>query len=197
MTLETTGKTQNDLGATIAALGSGDAKGRRDFEAYLDWAKLERDWLEEDELEHLKRAVAFAGKRNRSLVFALERTKPIRPRQHQEAQTPTEQDPKSDLNDREANLGQMARELRALQTSSETVRLEHEQVALKLKTEFSYQTAWERRLERAEDEVRNLRDLVDELVKLTGLAAPRLEKLERRVGFQFLRGSQAKRRASK
>ena len=197
MTLETTGKTQNDLGATIAALGSGDAKGRRDFEAYLDWAKLERDWLEEDELEHLKRAVAFAGKRNRSLVFALERTKPIRPRQHQEAQTPTERDPKSDLNDREANLGQMARELRALQTSSETVRLEHEQVALKLKTEFSYQTAWERRLERAEDEVRNLRDLVDELVKLTGLAAPRLEKLERRVGFQFLRGSQAKRRASK
>lgn len=197
MTLETTGKTQNDLGATIAALGSGDAKGRRDFEAFLDWAKLERDWLEEDELEHLKRAVAFAGKRNRSLVFALERTKPIRPRQHQEAQTPTERDPKSDLNDREANLGQMARELRALQTSSETVRLEHEQVALKLKTEFSYQTAWERRLERAEDEVRNLRDLVDELVKLTGLAAPRLEKLERRVGFQFLRGSQAKRRASK
>ena len=132
MTLETTGKTQNDLGATIAALGSGDAKGRRDFEAFLDWAKLERDWLEEDELEHLKRAVAFAGKRNRSLVFALERTKPIRPRQHQEAQTPTERDPKSDLNDREANLGQMARELRALQTSSETVRLEHEQVALKL-----------------------------------------------------------------
>ena len=197
MTLETTGKTQNDLGATIAALGSGDAKGRRDFEAFLDWAKLERDWLEEDELEHLKRAIAFAGKRNRSLVFALERTKPIRPRQHQEAQTPTERDPKSDLNDREANLGQMARELRALQTSSETVRLEHEQVALKLKTEFSYQTAWERRLERAEDEVRNLRDLVDELVKLTGLAAPRLEKLERRVGFQFLRGSQAKRRASK
>ena len=197
MTLETTGKTQHDLGATIAALGSGDAKGRRDFEAYLDWAKLERDWLEEDELEHLKRAVAFAGKRNRSLVFALERTKPIRPRQHQEAQTPTEQDPKSDLIDREANLGQMARELRALQTSSETVRLEHEQVALKLKTEFSYQTAWERRLERAEDEVRNLRDLVGELVKLTGLAAPRLEKLERRVGFQFLRGNQAKRRASK
>jgi hypothetical protein len=183
--------TQHDLGATIAALGSGDAKGRRDFEAYLDWAKLERDWLTDRELEHLKRAVAFAGKRNRSLAFALERTKPIRPRSNEndDAQPELEK-PVSDAIP--ANLGEMARELQALRASSEAVRLEHEQVALKLKTEFSYQAAWERRLEHAEDEVRALWNLVEELVRLTGLTAPRLEKVERRVGFQFLRRARDK-----
>ncbi len=182
---------QHDLGATIAALGSGDAKGRRDFEAYLDWAKLERDWLTDAELQHLKRAVAFAAKRNRSLAFGLERTKPIRPRSSENKDAQPE--PKHPVSDAiPANLGEMARELQALRASSDAVRLEHEQVALKLKTEFSYQAAWERRLEHAEDEVRALWNLVEELVRLTGLTAPRLEKVERRVGFQFLRRARDK-----
>ncbi len=64
---------QFDLPATITALNAGDVVGRRNFEAYRDWAKLERDWLEPEELAHLERAMEFVRKRNRSLVEALEK----------------------------------------------------------------------------------------------------------------------------
>ena len=173
----------------IAALGSGDAKARRDFEGFIQWAKLERDWITDAELAHLQRGVEFAARRNRTLILGLERTKPV------DVHLPSDQTNTAPRDQPlpPADLAAMARELNALRVSSETVRLEHQQVALKLKTEFAYQAAWERRLEHAEDEVRALWDLVAELVRLTGVTAPRLEKLERRVGFQYLRGKPTKR----
>jgi hypothetical protein len=176
-------QTRHDLEAVMETLNSSDAKARRDFEGFIAWAHLKRDWITDAELEHLKRGVAFAAKRNRSLTLALERTKPVAVTTDTNAAESAESQPPTPP----ADLAAMARELHALRTSSEAVRQGHEQVALKLKTEFSYQAAWERRLEHAEDEVRALWDLVAELVRLTGVTAPRLEKLERRVGFQFLR----------
>lgn len=180
---------RHNLELVIAALGSGDAKARRDFEGFISWAKLERDWITDAELAHLQRGVEFAVRRNRTLSLGLERTKPI------EVHLPSDQ-ASAEPRDQPlppADLAAMARELNALRVSSEAVRSEHEQVALKLKTEFAYQAAWERRLEHAEDEVRSLWDLVAELVRLTGATAPRVEKLERRVGFQYLRGKPTKR----
>ena len=174
---------RHDLEKVIAALGSGDAKARRDFEGFIAWAKLERDWITDAELAHLKRGVEFATRRNRTLTLGLERTKPIDVHQPSD-QTTESRDQPLPL----ADLAAMARELNALRVSSEAVRSEHEQVALKLKTEFAYQAAWERRLEHAEDELRSVWDLVAELVRLTGVTVPRVEKLERRVGFQYLRG---------
>ena len=39
---------QHDLTATINALEIGEAVGRRNFEAFREWAKLDRDWLTAD-----------------------------------------------------------------------------------------------------------------------------------------------------
>ena len=123
------------------------------------------------------------------MALGLERTKPIAVTTGTNGAEPSEKQSQTPP----ADLAAMARELDALRASSETVRQGHEQVALKLKTEFSYQAAWERRLEHTEDEMRALWDLVAELVRLTGVTAPRLEKLERRVGFQFLRGKEGEK----
>ena len=41
---------QFDLEASIIALNVSEVVGRRNFEGYRVWAKLERDWLEPEEL---------------------------------------------------------------------------------------------------------------------------------------------------
>jgi hypothetical protein len=160
---------QHDLEATIAALGAGEVIGRRNFEAYKDWAKLERDWLSNDKLEHLQRAMGFARKHNRSLRDGLERTKaaPIKTRDAKEP----------------SRLGEMARELQALRTISEDSRRHQDALIARLKTEDAYYAAWEARLRRTEEEVLALWNLIDELIRLSSASIPRLEKLEKRVGY--------------
>jgi chromosome segregation ATPase len=164
-----------DLEATIAALSLGEVIGRRNYEGYREWAKLERDWLEIEELEHLKRATSFMRKRNRSLKSSLARTK--------DNADASESAP---ANER-ANLSEMARELRALRAASEVSRGRQDALIARLKTEDTYYAAWERRLRRAEDEMNGLWDVIEELIRLSSASAPRLEKLKKRVGFQFLR----------
>lgn len=61
---------QYDLQATMVALDAGDVVGRSNFEVHHYWAKLERDWLEAEELTHLERAMEFVHNRNRSLPEA-------------------------------------------------------------------------------------------------------------------------------
>lgn len=164
-----------DLEATIEALALGEVIGRRNYEGYREWAKLERDWLEIEELEHLKRATAFMKKRNRSLKSSLERTK--------DNLDASESAP---ANER-ANLSEMARELRDLRAASEVSRGRQDALIARLNTEDNYYAAWERRLRRAEEEMNALWDVIEELIRLSSASAPRLEKLEKRVGFQFLR----------
>jgi hypothetical protein len=163
-----------DLQATIAALNAGDVVGRRNFEAYRDWAKLERDWLEPEELAHLERAMEFVKKRNRSLVEALERTK---------NPSSTIENQPADI----ANLSAMARELRALKQVNDASRRDQKALVARLKAEDVYYDAWEARLRAAEEEFETLWNAVDELIRLSSASAPRLEKLEKRVGFRFLR----------
>ena len=99
-----------DLGASIVALKVGEVVGRRNYEGYRVWAKLERDWIEPEELEHLQRATVFMKQRNRSLNESLERTKnPM-----DDSKPPEKMEP--------ANLTEMIRELRDLRTVSETSR---------------------------------------------------------------------------
>ena len=177
---------QYDLSATITALEIGDNFGRRNFEAYLEWAKLERDWLSIEELEHLKRATKLGRKNNKSLMQCLERTK-----QANESAT----DPSESKDD--SSLSEMARELRALRAVSEASRRDQDALTARLKTEDSYYAAWETRLRRAEEEQNALWDLIEELIRLSSASAPRLEKLERRVGYQFLRGKHSHRAEKK
>ena len=172
-----------DLQAVMLELQAGDIIGRRNYEAYREWAKLERDWLEVSELGHLKRAMVYAKKRNRSLKQSLERTKPNVVR---EANDPP-QEP--------ASLSEMALELRALRTASESSTNHQDALIARLQTEDAYYTAWEVRLRRNEEEVNTLWDIIEELIRLGSASAPRLEKLERRVGYQYLR--QANPQASK
>ena len=160
-----------DLEATIVALGLGEVVGRRNYEAYRAWAKLERDWLEVDELEHLRRAAVYARTHNRSLRNALGITR----------------DPKVDgatepLSE-PASLSEMARELRALHTVSEGARRQQDALIARLKTEDAYYAAWETRLRRSEEELLALWNLLDEIIRLSSVSVPRLEKLERRVGY--------------
>jgi hypothetical protein len=164
-----------DLEGTIAALGAGEVIGRRNFEAYKDWAKLERDALNTDELEHLKRAMQFARKHNRSLRDGLERTKAT--------------ETKARGNKEPSRLGEMARELRALRTVSEDSRRHQDALIARLKTEDAYYAAWEARLRRNEEEVLALWNLIDELIRLSSASIPRLEKLEKRVGYSSRHGS--------
>jgi hypothetical protein len=164
-----------DLSAAITALNAGDVVGRRNFEAYRDWAKLERDWLEPEELAHLERAMEFVKKRNRSLVEALERTQNP---SNTVANQPTDT----------ANLSAMARELRALKQVNDASRRDQKALVARLKAEDVYYDAWEARLRAAEEEFETLWNAVEELIRLSSASAPRLEKLEKRVGFRFLRG---------
>lgn len=160
-----------DLEATIHALGMGEVVGRRNFETYREWAKLERDWLELDELEHLKRATAFARKHNRSLRNGLERTHTATPGEDGQ---PTGEP---------VSLAELARELRALQAVSELARQHRDALVARLRTEDAYYAAWETRLRRTEEEVLALWNLLDEVIRLSSASVPRLEKLEKRVGY--------------
>ena len=47
---------------------------RRNLESYREYAKLEREWLTEAEVEHLKRAITFCEVHKRPLQFGLEQT---------------------------------------------------------------------------------------------------------------------------
>ena len=53
----------------------------------------------------------------------------------------------------------------------------------RLKTEDAYYAAWETRLRRSEEELLALWNLLDEIIRLSSASVPRLEKLERRVGY--------------
>jgi hypothetical protein len=160
-----------DLEETIDALGLGEVIGRRNFEAYREWAKLERDWLEPDELEHLKRGMVLAKKHNRSLRHGLERTK-------------NSENPAKPSNE-PASLIEMIRELQDLRTVSETSREKQDALIARLKTEDSYYATWETRLRRSEEEILALWNLIDEVINLSSASIPRLEKLERRVGYEL------------
>jgi hypothetical protein len=164
---------QFDLEETIDALGLGEVIGRRNFEAYREWAKLERDWLGTDELEHLKRGMVLAKKHNRSLRHGLERTRTL---EDETAPKPSNEP---------ASLTEMIRELRDLRTVSETSREKQDALIARLKTEDSYYATWETRLRRSEEEILALWNLIDEVINLSSASIPRLEKLERRVGYEL------------
>jgi hypothetical protein len=170
----------HDLEATIAALKAGEVIGRRNFEAYKAWAKLERDWLNAEELEHLKRAMGFAKQHNRSLRYGFERTRA------EIELTMSKPEP--------GRLAEMARELTALRVVSEDSRKHQEALIARLKTEDAYYAAWETRLRRSEEEVLALWNIIDELIALSSVSAPRLEKLEKRVGYQQRQGGEEVRR---
>lgn len=162
-----------DLEASIVALDVGEVVGRRNYEGYRVWAKLERDWLEPEELEHLQHATVFMKQRNRSLHESLERTKNLT----EDSKPPEKMEP--------ANLTEMIRELRDLRTVSETSRQHQDALIARLKTEDSYYATWETRLRRSEEEVLALWNLIDEVIRLSSASIPRLEKLERRVGYEL------------
>jgi hypothetical protein len=164
---------QFDLEASIIALNVGEVVGRRNYEGYRIWAKLERDWLEPEELEHLQRATVFMKQRNRSLHESLERTRNL----IDDSKSPEKMEP--------TNLTEMIRELRALRTVSETSRQHQDSLIARLKTEDSYYATWETRLRRSEEEVLALWNLIDEVINLSSASIPRLEKLERRVGYEL------------
>lgn len=162
-----------DLEASIVALNVGEVVGRRNYEGYRVWAKLERNWIEPDELEHLQRATVFMKQRNRSLNESLERTKDLT----DHSKPPEKMEP--------ANLTEMIRELRNLRTVSETSRQHQDALIARLKTEDSYYATWETRLRRSEEEILALWNLIDEVIRLSSASIPRLEKLERRVGYEL------------
>jgi hypothetical protein len=164
---------QFDLEASIVVLDVGEVVGRRNYEGYRVWAKLERDWLEAEELEHLQRATLFMKQRNRSLNESLERTKNLT------------DNPKPPEKLEPANLTEMIRELRDLRTVSESSRKHQDALIARLKTEDSYYATWETRLRRSEEEVLALWNLIDEVINLSSASIPRLEKLERRVGYEL------------
>ena len=152
-----------DLEATITSLGLGEVVGRRNYETYRAWAKLERDYLTADEFEHLRRAAVYARTYNRSLRDALKSTR--------EAKVIEEPEPSSEP----ASLSEMARELRALQTVSEGARQQQDALIARLKTEDAYYAAWETRLRRSEEELLALWNLLDEIIRLSSASVPRLE----------------------
>lgn len=162
-----------DLEASIVALNVGEVVGRRNYEGYRIWAKLKRDWIEPDELEHLQRATLFMKQRNRSLNESLERTRNLT----DDSKPPEKMEP--------ANLTEMIRELRDLRTVSENSRQHQDALIARLKTEDSYYATWETRLRRSEEEILALWNLIDEVIRLSSASIPRLEKLERRVGYEL------------
>ena len=170
---QTTIEQHFDLEASIVALDVGEVVGRRNYEGYRVWAKLERDWLEPEELEHLQHATVFMKQRNRSLHESLERTKNLT----EDSKPPEKMEP--------ANLTEMIRELRDLRTVSESSRQHQDALIARLKTEDSYYATWETRLRRSEEEVLALWNLIDEVIRLSSASIPRLEKLERRIGYEL------------
>jgi hypothetical protein len=195
---------------------------RRNLEGYREYAKLEREWLSETEVEHLKRAIAFCEARKRPLQFGLEQTSDasqaeadtsswsalkrpsggeVKPQPSTvleatkptlEKSEPAKSEPaKSTLAKPErANLSEMARELAQLRVVHRELRSEHErqretfETTLRhLRVEGDYFPAWEARLRNTEEEVAALWDAMDKTQHITQSAAPRLEKIERRVGY--------------
>jgi hypothetical protein len=210
---------------------------RRNLEGYREYAKLEREWLSEAEVEHLKRAIAFCEARKRPLQFGLEqccdpdraeantsswsalkrpsggevklqppsllepaKSKPVKPEQTKsepakpasEKSMPAKSEPEKSLSTKSerANLSEMARELAQLRVVHRELRSEHErqretfETTLRhLRVEGDYFPAWEARLRNTEEEVAALWDAMDKTQHITQSAAPRLEKIERRVGY--------------
>jgi hypothetical protein len=195
---------------------------RRNLEGYREYAKLEREWLSEAEVEHLKRAIAFCEARKRPLQFGLEQscdpgraepetsswsalkrhsggeaksqlstvleeTKPTQAKPDSAKLTPAKSEPGKP---ERANLSEMARELAQLRVVHRELRSEHErqretfEITLRhLRVEGDYFPAWEARLRSTEEEVAALWDAMDKTQHITQSAAPRLEKIERRVGY--------------
>lgn len=195
---------------------------RRNLEGYREYAKLEREWLSEAEVEHLKRAIAFCEARKRPLQFGLEQTcdpdwaepetsswsalkrqsgrevkpqpptvlelaKPTAEKSKPEKPEPAKSTP---AKPERANLSEMARELAQLRVVHRELHSEHErqretfETTLRhLRVEGDYFPAWEARLRSTEEEVAALWDAMDKTQHITQSAAPRLEKIERRVGY--------------
>jgi hypothetical protein len=205
---------------------------RRNLEGYREYAKLEREWLSEAEVEHLKRAIAFCEARKRPLQFGLEQScdtdraepetsswsalkrqsgsetkpqpstllepaKPIPTKPEQTKSEPAKPAPEKSesakstpAKSERANLSEMARELAQLRVVHRELRSEHErqretfETTLRhLRVEGDYFPAWEARLRSTEEEVAALWDAMDKTQHITQSAAPRLEKIERRVGY--------------
>ena len=218
-----------ELEAIAARTGKTINVTRRNLEGYREYAKLEREWLTEAEVEHLKRAIALCEARKRPLQFGLEQTdldraepeitawsalkrqsgneatqqsstvlapaksRPTKP----EPAKPTPAKPESAKPER-ANLSQMAQELAQLRAVHRELRSEHErqretfEITLRhLRVEGDYFPAWEARLRNTEQEVAALWDAMDKTQHITQSAAPRLEKVERRVRYNQRREENA------
>jgi hypothetical protein len=200
---------------------------RRNLEGYREYAKLERDWLSEAEIDHLKRAIAFCEARKRPLQFGLEqccdpdraeaetsswsalkrpsgnvvkqepspvlepaKSKPAKPAAEKSESAKPEPAKSLPTKSERANLSEMARELAQLRVVHRELRSEHErqretfETTLRhLRVEGDYFPAWEARLRNTEEEVAALWDAMDKTQHITQSAAPRLEKIERRVGY--------------
>jgi hypothetical protein len=200
---------------------------RRNLEGYREYAKLEREWLSEAEVEHLKHAIAFCEARKRPLQFGLEQCcdpdraeaemsswsalkrpsgsaakqepstvlEPAKSKPAKLEQTKSEPaKPKPAISlpakSERTNLSEMARELAQLRVVHRELRSEHErqretfETTLRhLRVEGDYFPAWEARLRNTEEEVAALWDAMDKTQHITQSAAPRLEKIERRVGY--------------
>jgi hypothetical protein len=175
---------------------------RRNLEGYREYAKLEREWLSEAEVEHLKRAIALCEARKRPLQFGLEQTSDASQAEPEitlwsalKRQSGSEAKPQPSTllkpaKPERANLSEMARELAQLRVVHRELRSEHErqretfETTLRhLRVEGDYFPAWEARLRNTEEEVAALWDAMDKTQHITQSAAPRLEKIERRVGY--------------
>jgi hypothetical protein len=200
---------------------------RRNLEGYREYAKLERGWLSEAEVEHLKRAIAFCEARKRPLQFGLEqccdpdraeadtsswsalkrpsgsaakqepssllepaKSKPAKPEPTKSEPAKPAAEKSMPAKSERANLSEMARELAQLRVVHRELRSEHErqretfETTLRhLRVEGDYFPAWEARLRNTEEEVVALWDAMDKTQHITQSAAPRLEKIERRVGY--------------
>jgi hypothetical protein len=200
---------------------------RRNLEGYREYAKLEREWLSEAEVEHLKRAIVFCEARKRPLQFGLEQTcdpdrvepdtsswsalkrqsggeaksqpsmllEPTKPTAEKSEPRKSEPAKSTPAKPERTNLSEMARELAQLRVVHRELRSEHErqretfETTLRhLRVEGDYFPAWEARLRNTEEEVAALWDAMDKTQHITQSAAPRLEKIERRVGYNQRRG---------
>jgi hypothetical protein len=195
---------------------------RRNLEGYREYAKLEREWLSEAEVDHLKRAIAFCEARKRPLQYGLEQScdpdraepetsswsalkrhsggeaksqpptvlEPAKPTAEKSEPAKSKPAKSTPAKPERANLSEMARELAQLRVVHRELRSEHEhqretfETTLRhLRVEGDYFPAWEARLRNTEEEVAALWDAMDKTQHITQSAAPRLEKIERRVGY--------------
>jgi hypothetical protein len=128
----------------------------------------------------LKRPSGSAAKPEPSTVLEPAKPKPMKPESAKPTPAKLER----------ANLSEMARELAQLRVVHRELRSEHErqretfETTLRhLRVEGDYFPAWEARLRNTEEEVAALWDAMDKTQHITQSAAPRLEKIERRVGY--------------